>query len=518
MNIEDVKTLLDSYNPWWRDKEWSQNHPLLRAVRESILQNPPRLFYHIVNSLPKQGYYGIVTIRGPRRVGKTTLIVRIIDHLISKSGIKPENVFYIPLDYKKLESLNLFDLFYVTAQLPEEKYIFLDEASMRRDWALVLKNLVDAGLVEKGKLKIIVTGSHSMDLAEAVSKLSDRQGRLASLFNLGGNLFHVPLRFVEILEAIRPDIDDYLRRYRLRKPRERFNILLQLWHGTIPKALEDFYNEFSELLNEIFEDYLLHGGFPKTVDQYHREGTIEPSFYHDLAELVISDSENAGLKPENTKRVLEFLTEHERLSSLLGLEKRENIGKHVTGVDEEGFPSARFGFGKYLEYLETTKLFLFPYREDSSQTCTPNYRADRKVYVMDPFPYYAFKAHIHNEVDPLGFSKKLLSEPGFKGRLVESVVAAHLVMAQQFFEHVSTVDYHKVLLYSKNEKETDYVLCLSRKGEKHRILIESKYRENARREVPEGKKIILTKNKLEVVEEEENMHIYVPVTAFLALF
>ena len=96
-----------------------------------------------------------------------------------------------------------------------------------------------------------------MDLADAASKLSGRQGRLALMFNLGGNLIHVPLRFVEILEALRPDIDEYLKRHKLRKPSERFNILFQFGQGIIPRTLEDFYNEFAALLDVVFDDYLL---------------------------------------------------------------------------------------------------------------------------------------------------------------------------------------------------------------------------------------------------------------------
>jgi len=462
-----------------------------------------------------------VTIRGPRRVGKTTLVMMIVDHLISRKRVSSENIFYVPLDYAKLKDVDLFGLVADIAQLPGEKYVFLDEASMRSDWALILKNLVDANLVEKGRLKMVVTGSHSMDLADAASKLSGRQGCLATMFNLGGNLIHVPRRFVEILEALRPDIDDYLRRRGLRRSSERFNMLLQLKQGTIPRGLEDFYSEFAALLEAVFEDYLLHGGFPKAVDQYHKEGIIDPEFYHNFAKLVISDSGNAGLNPENTKRVLEFLTQPSRLSSPLGLGERKNIGKLVVGVDEEGFSSVKFGLGKYLEYLETTKIFLFPYREISSHACTPNYRADRKVYVLDPFSYHALRSYVRGEADPLGSSRRLLERMNFKGRLVESVVAAHLTMAQQFFEHVPSVDYHRVLLYTKDGDETDYILCLIRRGKIYRFLIESKYRKKVPG-VPDRAEIVLTKDRLEerAIEREKGKKkfVYIPVALFLTLF
>lgn len=520
MKLDEVKSILAPFNPWWSNPRWSRDDPLLSAVRKSILRKPPRLFYHISKKLPEHGYYGIVTIRGPRRVGKTTLIKMVIEELILRNRIDPKKIFYVPLDYKKLREIDLFELIEAIARFSGEKYVFIDEASMYKEWALVLKNVVDAGLVEQGRLKIVVTGSHSMDLADAASKLRGRQGRLASKFNLGGNLVHTPLRFIEVLEALKPNIDDYLRKHNLRKPDERFSILLELKKGNIPRQLEEFYSEFMALLEEAFNSYLLHGGFPKAIDQYHREEVIDSTFYHDFGKLIISDSENAGLSPENTRRVIEFLTEPSRLSSTIGLEKRENIGKLVVGVDQEGFPQAKFRLGEYLEYLETTRIFFFPYREDKSKKCTPNYRADRKIYVLDPFAYFALRSHVENEADPLGFSINLLKDEGFKGRLVESTVAAHLIMAQQFFEHIPSVDYHKVLFYSRKNSETDYIICMQRQGRKYRFVVESKYR----RKIPgvSDANIVLTKDRLEeeVIEGEKKVkkQVHIPVALFLVLF
>ena len=60
-----------------------------------------------------------------------------------------------------------------------------------------------------------------MDLAEAASKLRGRQGELARLFNVGGNLVHLPLRFPEVVESLRSEIDEFFTRYRLRRSRRR---------------------------------------------------------------------------------------------------------------------------------------------------------------------------------------------------------------------------------------------------------------------------------------------------------
>ncbi len=51
-------------------------------------------------------------------------------------------------------------------------------------------------------------------------------------------------------------------------------------------------------------------------------------------------------------------------------------------------------------------------------------------------------------------------------------MVAHLVMAQQFFEHMPSVDYHRVLLCSREKSETDYILCLTRRDKRYRFFID----------------------------------------------
>ena len=167
-------SLLRSYNPWWSDVEWYKKDPLLKTFDESILGKEPRLYYHL-RRISEPGKYGIITIRGPRRVDKTTLIKLLIRYLFVKKRIAPRSVFYVSLDYEGLKEVKLVSLLEaITNSSHLEKYIFLDEASMYPEWAQVLKNLYDIGLLEKGRLKIIASGSHSMDLAEAASKLRGR--------------------------------------------------------------------------------------------------------------------------------------------------------------------------------------------------------------------------------------------------------------------------------------------------------------------------------------------------------
>ncbi len=513
MNTGELRRLLKQYNPWWVDQYWYKRDPLLQDFYNSILRREPRLYYHMKRHIAEPGVYGIITIRGPRRVGKSTLIKLLIKHLIEEKNVDPQSIFYISLDYEGLAGVRLVEILEtIAASTSSDKYVFLDEASMYPGWAQALKNLYDTGLVETGRMKIVAAGSHSMDLAEAASKLRGRQGRLAQLFNLGGNLIHVPLRFAEVVEALRREIDSFLSLRKLRAPRVRFEILRELAQGSIPEVLQKIYDEYFQLLQTVFEDYLIHGGYPRAIDEYYKNEYISKEFYSNVAELLIKDSEKTGLDSENLKRVLAFLLEPKRVAEPIDLNRPGIIGR-----DENAKPKSRFGLRDYMDYLRTTWTFFFAYPEEGkSGSCKPNYQGQPKNYILDPFIYHALYSYLNNIPDPFEYSKRMIKDPSFKGRLVESVVAAHLLLAQQLFEHVTSVEYNKVLMYRPAREDTpeaDFVLCVVKGNTQHRFIIESKYRRKPSHMAPEKGKMILTQDTL----RSRNDTIYIPVSMFLTL-
>ncbi len=317
------------------------------------------------------------------------------------------------------------------------------------------------------------------------------------------------------MEAIRDEVNRLFSRYRLRRSGARFNLLVQLSNGKVPPIIQEIYDNYFQLLQTILEDYLIHGGYPQAINEYYRTNKISRDFYSDLADLLVKDSEKAGLYPENLKKLLEVLTEPKRLSSTINFRKLE-----VIGVDEDAVPKRRFGPRDYIEYLKTTWAFFFSYREQGkSGTCTPNLQENVKNYVLDPFIYHALYSYLRNIPDPFNTSKELVSNTDFKGQLIESVVASHMLLSQQLFERVSSIDYTKVLMYRTtprdgSEKETDFVLCIRKRGQDYRFIIESKYRKSPSHVIPEEGKIVLTRDMLKI----KNGTVYIPVSVFLLIF
>lgn len=74
-------------NPWWRKPDSILKDKYILALTKSKVRWEPRLKYKF--DLNTDAVYAL---RGPRQVGKTTLLKDIIKHLID-SGTQPRNIF-----------------------------------------------------------------------------------------------------------------------------------------------------------------------------------------------------------------------------------------------------------------------------------------------------------------------------------------------------------------------------------------------------------------------------------------
>jgi len=505
----------DQDNPWRTDPDWGESDPSLKEFDKSALGYKPRLFFHLGEPLMSRGLYGIVTLRGPRRIGKTTLVKLLIRELL-ENGVGRNSIRYYSLDRNDTGGHPLSPLRLIEgtpADTDGDNFLFLDEVSFYDGWATELKNAFDAGLIDNRRLKVVATGSHSMDLSEAVSKLRGRQGPISESLNLGGNLLQAPLRFPEVVDSLQPEIQEHLTRTWFRKPKTRFACLLQLKSGEIPPSLEYIYDNYFQLLNGTLDDYLVHGGYPHAIDEFNKKSPrqVSANFYSTVAELLISDCRTVGLEPENLSRLVQFLIEPMRISNEFSLRASEQV--IVRG--EEGLPSGRFEKRRYLDYLRTTWSFFFAYPEE--RPCVPNYQELQKDYVLDPFLYHALYCRVNNIADPFRNATRMIADPAFKGRIVESVIASHLLLSQFLFEHIPSVDYERVLMFQRTSAgENDFALCLSKNNTRRRFVLESKFSSNPAHfnRIPEAGKIVITKDKF---ERRENA-VLIPASVFLLLF
>lgn len=125
----------------------------------------------------------IVGIRGPRGVGKTTLMLQHI-----KNEIEPGNALYVNADDIYFSSHTLLGL---AEQLVHKgvKYFYIDEIHKYKDWSKELKLIYDY----YSELNVVFSGSSVLDLNKGTSDLSRR----AVVYHLYGlsfreylNMFH----------------------------------------------------------------------------------------------------------------------------------------------------------------------------------------------------------------------------------------------------------------------------------------------------------------------------------------
>jgi len=150
MDLEPIKPILESMNPWWSTKVVpGKDAPTFRRIELDTLQAS--------NERPR-----IPVLTGLRRTGKTTLLHQTIAWLIGR-GVRPERLLYVTFDDLVLRGmgphafqavLDAHDELRGTAP-GEMTYAFFDEVHNIPDWARALKVIWD----RKGPLRMAATGS-----------------------------------------------------------------------------------------------------------------------------------------------------------------------------------------------------------------------------------------------------------------------------------------------------------------------------------------------------------------------
>lgn len=176
LKADGAERILRDSNPWWRGERLFGLPPVKRWAFEPTLKGI------------KRGLAPVTVLRGPRQVGKTTLLNQLIHSLLAE-GVAPERIFRVQFD--DLPALQgfaspLLDLvaWYADHVLGGSinaaakrfggpVYLLLDEVQNLRDWATQLKHLVDLQPV-----RAVVTGSSALRIETGRDSLA---GRLSTI-------------------------------------------------------------------------------------------------------------------------------------------------------------------------------------------------------------------------------------------------------------------------------------------------------------------------------------------------
>lgn len=495
---------LSDQNPWWRDKTLIEDDQLIVKWERSSFRWRPRIvktFQWDVNV--------IYSLRGPRQVGKTTLLKLKIRDLLRK-GVDSRRIFYWACDqvesFEKLTSIINGYLEWARRFSKERLYLFLDEISAVKNWQRSIKYLYDMGKL-RGCL-VVLTGSHSLDLVKATESLAGRRGEVDRLEDNIPDKVFLAAKFSEYIETRNAEILSTLRRLNLLSAKNRLHVLYDLARGEIPKRIHEL-TPYLKDLEGLLDDYLITGGIPRAVNGYISQGVIPDIVYSDYVNLIRRDIARWRGNEAYLRQIIQRVIE--TMSSQISWNTLKN------GTEISTHDTARW----YVDILKNSFMVSYIHHLNREEG-VPYYRKAKKIYFNDPFIFHALKWWAFGGESPFYESLEFLKDVENKSKLLESVVCDHMIRLLFNLRPSPQFDYTTRLFYWKSSKkrEVDFVTKLKTKF----LPIELKYQSSIRRSDVYGiidfikggrshKGIIITKD----VFVQGKSYIGIPVPIFLLL-
>ncbi|BDC18899.1 ATP-binding protein [Acidianus sp. HS-5] len=428
--------MIEEYNPWWISKDRLTEVELYMKYNEAEIKWTPDVIDKVSLSP-----YSLNFIFGPRQVGKSTALILLVKKLLEENA-NPKAIFYFSCDrladYKELDEVLEEYIKFRKANNISSSFIFLDEITYPREWYRALKSRIDKGDFKNDVL--VVTGSLSMSAKREIETFPGRRGK-------GKNLLMLPLSFSKYAEL--------------------FNVKVQ--KGGLDFVLSNFMKNIHLVseLNDLFEDYLITGGFPNAIRDFVKFGKVSEGTIDDFISSIVSEVNK--LKRSETFFKLTIKGIIERTSSEFSyhtLSRSFGVGTVKTAIS-------------YVELLQ--KLYLLKVLEQVDLQGNVLSRKEKKFYFIDPFIYRSFSIWTMTNVPE-------------ESRIAESVVISHLSRLYDTF-------------YTKAKGEVDAVI----KGEEL-IGFDVKFGN-----VKAERKILGRMKKVYILSKDKAEENVIPVSLFLSM-
>lgn len=413
-------------NPWWRDRSAIGRDPDLQRLRAQ----PARYDHPIPFSMDLDAVY---TLRGPRQVGKSTLLKRIALGLLNDRGIGARDLFFLDAEAMAVETaIELRDAvegfldWSRSASPGVRKYLLLDEVTGVSDWGSAVRVLYRRGALEG--TTAIVTGSHALDLKEGGETAPGRRGE-----GHGVELDWVmmPFGFRDYVLAHEPDLEADLPALDTLEPRVAHEAAREL-------------GLHAETIRPLFDRYLLAGGYPHAMAAETMRERIPRTVYDLYRHAVTGQMKRAGHRESYFRELVAWAADR-------------GLGHEFSWRDGSG--ETRIGskdtVRKYLEDAQAMYLWHIVYRAHSATDPARALRSPKKLYPSDPFGWHVLASWGGRIRDPWSASHERLEDAAVRGTLVESVVADHLARG-----YGDSLRYHRT---RQGREEIDFLV--SREGE-----------------------------------------------------
>ena len=295
MNIEDI---ID-YNEWWEAGKVPGR--LLKPYKRAM-------FPEIKEQLKRKQ---IITLVGMRRVGKTTLLYQLVNHLIKK-GINPKHILYFSFDeHPEVHVKDVLDMY--------EREILLsrfNEIQKVKNWEGEVKKLYDL----KYKIKFLVSGSASLFIRKKTKE------------TLAGRIIEnimPPLSFKEFLGIKGVKISN------AKIEMKKLSILFEeyLRRGGFPEFVEENDVEFIKTqIKEIVVDRIIYQDIPEVF------GIREPSKILGIVKLI---SSNPGMIANYDAIAKDFNTTRQSISNIMDYLEETFLVRRVYNFSKNFLASER---------------------------------------------------------------------------------------------------------------------------------------------------------------------------------
>lgn len=340
---------------------FKKTDPQLRRLESNVYVYHPLL----IGLLPTESP-GVYTLTGGRQIGKTTLLKQWMLTLIEKK-ILAKNICFI--------SGELIDDQHALVHIAQEiisntkglNFLIIDEVTYIKDWDKGIKFLYDSGSLDQ--CIMMLSGSDSSVITDSRMRFPGRRGSENTV-----DFHYDPLSFFDFVQLVskkKTEISD--------------SILLNL-----------------------FQQYLIHGGFLTAINDYAKSKKISTSTFRTYSDWIRGDMLKKGKQDAYLRPLVK------------GIIKR--YGSQITwnSLAKELPIDHPKTISDYVEFLEkmdvtTTQEALL---EDSLSGAP---KKARKIYFKDPFIYHSLSHWLDADYT---VSESLLDSE-ICSTIVESVVVAH---------------------------------------------------------------------------------------------
>ena len=236
---EQVIKVLRQYNPWWR---------MPTAMQEESKPQKRQAYHEALKILNHKSIRRFVVLSGVRRVGKTTILYQIMEHMINE-GIDPQNILYATFDnpvLKLIDVQSVLSIYESLYPISGTRYLFFDEIQECPNARTALKFLA-----MDNRYDVIASGSLLGLHYREMTSIPVGYERTMEMFSLD---------FEEFLWAIgkNPDAVAELRKFFAERA----------------KVDDGVNRQFMEALRE----YLVVGGMPEVVNTFLRTNNYQEAY------------------------------------------------------------------------------------------------------------------------------------------------------------------------------------------------------------------------------------------------